>query len=421
MKVQSPTAVALCVFVLLFGKPTIAQPQPAPTAPVSPQLSTPEQQELEQLRQEKRLEALIEEEINNNAAVRDQVQQEVDRAIGANTTLLNILLSLLTLLPVLIAVGFLLIRRSVINEIVAETRKQLQQEVNRQLEEEVAQELKEQTQSFRDQIEALKTEFIDQLSQLQTLFLDAQEEKKKIFQEISAITASSIQKESVAPEVQRKIQELTSQLDSLKAASFRLFFTVDDYVREGDAFYYEGRYEDAIVSYDEALKVEPTIFAAWRGKARTLRRLKQYEEALVCNSQAMQIKPDDGLNWFERGYILQNLQKYEAALEAYNQAIELKPTYHRAWNHRGYVRLKLDQYEQAFADLETGRELKPDYGNPYYGKALYYVLKGQMDEAFEQLRQAIHFYPRYREILANDPDFDAIRADDCFQQLLESV
>jgi tetratricopeptide (TPR) repeat protein len=304
-------SIALYLSICLFSKISFAQPKPVV---ISPTLSTREKQELEQFRQEKRVRDLVDRNLQDNSIVRDQVESEVDRAFNKNTTLLNILLALLTLLPVLVAVGFLLLRRSVINEIVSETKRQLQQEVHRQLEEEVAAELKEQTQSFREQIDALKLEFVEQLSQLQSLFLDAQEEKKKIFEEISKITSSSIQKDTLAPAAQRKIQELTGQLESLKETNVRLLFTVDDYVREGDAFYYENRYQDAIVAYNEAIKVEPTVFAAWRGKSRTLRRLKQYDEAMVCNTKAMQIKPDDSLNWFERGCILQGLKQFTEAL-----------------------------------------------------------------------------------------------------------
>jgi tetratricopeptide (TPR) repeat protein len=383
-----------------------------------PLLSVSEQQELERRRQADQIEAIVESEIEESAALRKAVQEEVDRAFNGNTTLLNLLLALLTLLPLLIAVAFLLLRRSVINEIVAETKRQLQQEVRKQLEEEVAEELKEQTESFKLQIETLKAEFLSQLSQLQALFLDAQEEKTKVLQELTAITSSSIQKEFVAPDVLDKIQELTGQLDALKANSLRLFFTADDYVRTGDALYFEGRYDEAIDSYNEAIKIEPSIFSGWRGKARTLRRLKRYEEALKCSDRAMQISADDSLNWFEQGYILERLERYAEALEAHNRSIELKSDYHRAWNHRGYVLLKLQRLEEGLHSFGQGYRLKPDYGNSYYGKAYYYVLRGDIDAAIEHLRLALQFHSKYKETLKTDVDFDSIRADDRFQQLL---
>lgn len=398
----------------------LAQPATSTTSVTSTtaSLSASERQELDRLRQEKQIEAIVERNLEDSAALREAVQQEVDRAFNENTTLLNLLLALLTLLPVFIAVGFLLLRRSVITEIVAETKRQLQQEVRKQLEEEVAEELKEQTENFKLQIESLKAEFLSQLSQLQALFIDAQEEKQKVLQELTAITSSSIQKEFVAPDVVDKIQELTGQLDALKSSSLRLFFTADDYVRTGDALFFEGRYEEAIDSYNDAIKIEPSIFSAWRGKARTLRRLRRYDEALRCNDEAMRIYADDALNWFERGYILEGLERYGEALEAHSRSIELKSDYHRAWNHRGYVLLKLNRLEAALPNFEQGRRLKPDYGNSYYGQALYHVLRGESDAAIEQLRFAIQFHRKYKEMLKTNADFDSIRADDRFQQLL---
>jgi hypothetical protein len=107
----------------------------------------------------------------------NQVQEEVDRAFNHTTALMNILLVVLTMLPILAAAGVWLLRRSVISEVVAETKKRLEEEVEKQLEKEVAAELKNQTAAFKQELEVLKADFLTQLSQLNNLYLDAQSQR----------------------------------------------------------------------------------------------------------------------------------------------------------------------------------------------------------------------------------------------------
>ncbi|XGV95428.1 MAG: hypothetical protein ACAF41_22115 [Leptolyngbya sp. BL-A-14] len=202
---------------------------------------------LEQLREDRQLQELVEEDLEKSLAIRALVQSEVDRTFSHTTTLINVMLGILTFLPILAAVSIWFIRRSVINQIIGETKKQLQDEVEKQFEQEVAAEFKEQTEAFKQEIETLRSDFIEQLSQLKRLFIDAQKEKDQIIQELAQITPSPI-RESASPETHEKIQALTKQLESLKSANAQLSFTASDYVEQGKAFYVENRFDDALTS-----------------------------------------------------------------------------------------------------------------------------------------------------------------------------
>ncbi|MEH2249282.1 hypothetical protein [Nostoc sp.] len=112
MKIKNQIGLALSLILL---STSVATAQPKPTDSPNPTISTQQQEELEKLQQEKE--------------IRDRVQSEVDRAFGNSTTLLNILLIVLTFLPILAASGVWLLRRSVVSELVAETKQQLEKEV----------------------------------------------------------------------------------------------------------------------------------------------------------------------------------------------------------------------------------------------------------------------------------------------------
>lgn len=378
MNINNRVGLTLALILLSAGTVT-AQPKPTtqPQRPTpSPTISTQQREELEKLQQEKE--------------IRDRVQNEVDRAFSYTTAMLNILLVVLTLLPILAAAGVWLLRRSVISEIVAETKQQLKTEVETQLEKEVAAELQKQAQAFKEELEIVKSDFIAQLSQLNKLFLDAQNQKEQILQQLAIITPSpSFMPDFVNPDIQHKVQELTTQLEILKNANPQIFFTANDYLKQGDALFLDNRYEEALSCYNLVIQkqVDPDLTClAWINHGWALIKLRRYEEAALSYKQSLAIQSDKYISWHGLGNALRKLGRYDEALTAYDKVIELQPDFDWTW----------------------------------YRKACCYALQGNNDLAIANLQQAIILgSEKHRELAKNDSDFDAIREDERFQKLIE--
>lgn len=348
--------------------------------------SNPFLEKLQRLQEDKQLQELVEKDLERSITIRSQIQEEVDRAFNHTTTLLNVLLAVLTCLPVLAAVSIWFIRRSVLNQIIAETKRQLQEEVEKQLEAEVTAELKQQAEAFQKKLEALETEFQAQLSQLKNLFSAAQRQKDQIIQELAQITPSLV-RDSAHPDVQAKIQVLTEQLERLKSGNAQLSFTANDYVEQGKAFYFESRYDDAIACYDKALHMEPENYKAWFSRGAVLVKLQQFDEALKSYDRALALKPDLPEAWFGRGTVLTKQQDLAGATAAYEQAIAFKSDFFLAW----------------------------------FGKARCEVLQGKRELTLASLQQAMQLNPdRVREAARTDPAFDALRDDLQFRTLLNA-
>lgn len=317
----------------------------------------------------------------------NQVQEEVDRAFNHTTALLNIMLVVLTMLPILAAAGVWLLRRSVISEVVAESKKRLEEEVEKQLEKEVAAELKNQTVAFRQELEVLKSNFLNQLSELNNLYLDAQSQKEQILQQLCGLTPSpSLTQDYVHPEIQQKIQDLTTQLEILKSENPRLFFTTNDYLKQGDALFFECQFEEALACYEKVTQRETDSYIAWVNHGWTLRKLGRYSEALLSYEKAISIQSEHYIAWFGCGNSLRKLQRYDEAISCYDKALEFQPDFHWAWMH----------------------------------KARCHVFLNESDLAIEHLRQAIKLRgDLHREFAKTNRDFDAIRVDERFQKLIE--
>lgn len=122
----------------------------------------------------------------------------------------------MTFLPILAAAGVWLLRRSVVSELVAETKQQLEIEVKTQLEKEVAAEVKKQTEDFKQELEILKSDFLGQLSQLNNLFLDAQNQKEQILQQLSGLTPSPSLTIKLRGDQHRELAKTNSDFDLIR-------------------------------------------------------------------------------------------------------------------------------------------------------------------------------------------------------------
>ncbi len=75
----------------------------------------------------------------------------------------------------------------------------------------------------------------------------------------------------------------------------------------GKALHELKRFEEALGSYAQALKINPRFAEAYNNRGATLQELKRFEEALDSYAQALKIKPDFAQTYFNLGIVLQEL------------------------------------------------------------------------------------------------------------------
>jgi hypothetical protein len=88
------------------------------------------------------------------------------------------------------------------------------------------------------------------------------------------------------------------------------------------------------------------------------------------------------------------------------------------WWDSARVLVEAGKYAEA---ADRGRELieaRPDQGYLYYNVACCESLAGRPADAIEHLRQAMHMWEGCRELAKKDPDFDSIREEPAFLELI---
>ncbi|NEO89197.1 MAG: hypothetical protein F6K56_02625, partial [Moorea sp. SIO3G5] len=129
MKIKPNLAITLAT-LLLSVEGAIAQPNSSfPNAtPPTPLLSNQQREEVERL---------INDHLDKSYTIRNQIQSEVHRTFDWTINLLNLLITVLIAMPIVTSLAVLLLRRSIINQLVSETQKQFQEEAEQKIKDQI--------------------------------------------------------------------------------------------------------------------------------------------------------------------------------------------------------------------------------------------------------------------------------------------
>ncbi|NET55778.1 MAG: serine protease [Symploca sp. SIO2E6] len=118
-------------------------------------------------------------------------------------------------------------------------------------------------------------------------------------------------------------------------------------------------YQEALRSYDQAIKLAPNFAEAWTGKGRALYEVGYYQEALAAFNQANQLNPNLAATWHWRGILLWDWQQPDAAIYSLDKAIQLTPDNYELWLIKGIVLAELGRYQEASASAQQALKLQP--------------------------------------------------------------
>ncbi|HIK46335.1 MAG TPA: tetratricopeptide repeat protein [Leptolyngbyaceae cyanobacterium M65_K2018_010] len=195
----------------------------------------------------------------------------------------------------------------------------------------------------------------------------------------------------VTPFLPARIPTLQIDLGRLLPPQEKAVYLAD----QGEQLLAQGRYPDALASFDEALTAKPDYAPAYLGRCRALIGLKRPSEAIAACDDAIayrnyfpeavrskgtaeeqqgrlqaalalyeqtnRMMPALAQAWIDRGRVLQKLGRAAEALEALDQGITLNRESAEAWTVRGEAAWTLERYDQAIVAFEKALQLDPDY------------------------------------------------------------
>lgn len=184
--------------------------------------------------------------------------------------------------------------------------------------------------------------------------------------------------------------------------------TSDLYQLKWQAEYLQWNYDEAIRSYDEALRLDPTFVDAIINKAVTLADAGQLFESLALLDQWIALYPDEYLLRYNKWTVLSDLgyqqrnvagtwsfSYYGDALRHFEKAYRLRPTDQNTIIWLWITYLDLSQYKKAHQALQTVLSTNPHAYDAWYYEAKTYTAEGNSAEAKKTYEELLRLNPSY--------------------------
>lgn len=129
---------------------------------------------------------------------------------------------------------------------------------------------------------------------------------------------------------------------------------------QGLALYRDGRYQQAMLAFDNAVLQNPNSVAAYNNRGAARLHVGHHVGALADYTKAIELAPTDPELYFNRANAYMALGNYDFAVQDLNRAIAIAPHNAKAYFNRGTARLRLGDNPGAEADWRYAIVIEPD-------------------------------------------------------------
>jgi tetratricopeptide (TPR) repeat protein len=158
----------------------------------------------------------------------------------------------------------------------------------------------------------------------------------------------------------------------------------------GLIFRERGRYEEALLEFEDVLEKEPTRAEAWWGKGSALAKLGRDQEAETAYKKAVEVRPRFWANHKELAKYYREHGMYELALETFYKMYGLIPGSYQVHNDLAVAYLDLNRPDQAEVALKSSLQIAEN--------AAAYDLLGTCRYQQKRYSEATEYYQRALEL-----------------------
>jgi tetratricopeptide (TPR) repeat protein len=153
----------------------------------------------------------------------------------------------------------------------------------------------------------------------------------------------------------------------------------------------QGKMQEALDSYEDALKASTDNDVLLNNKAIVLISLDRFEESLVYSRRALSINPEAFEAWINAGVALDKLGRHHEASEALERAVALSPYHAYARALLGIIYQKMDMVDRAELQNRKLQEIvfPKEYAGFYFALAAFLLgtllggIRGVEGKSFE--------------------------------------
>lgn len=188
-------------------------------------------------------------------------------------------------------------------------------------------------------------------------------------------------------------------------------------LEEGNAFFKDGKYDTALMMYEDFLAKNPGAYQVLLNIGDCHREKGEYDLAIEKYNQLIEQAGTDsamgrtmgakglaaiGLCFLKQG-------KLAESQDFFKRSIDMAPQDENLPYNVAEIYFSNQQVDDAIRYFEMAIQIKPDWPDPYYRVALAYLNKGDMPKAIENLEKFIKLEPETERTAQAQGILDAIR------------
>ena len=184
-----------------------------------------------------------------------------------------------------------------------------------------------------------------------------------------------------------------------------------------DTYFFAGDDELALDAFLQTLRLDPDNAYSWCSFSAACIRASDLEQAEAAARTAIRLHPGYFQAYSQLGRALQLQGQFEEAIPAFEYALQLDPDFQSARDSLGRVYLAQGNYSQALAQFEKARQLEESPGL-FVRISQAYAALGDRESALNELEKALAAGYRNSDAIDASPNFDPLRDDPRFTDLL---
>ena len=173
------------------------------------------------------------------------------------------------------------------------------------------------------------------------------------------------------------------------------------YTSEGDEHYKQGldlqrerRFEEAIVKYDEAIRLDPSYAEAYGNRGSAYYDLGKFDQAIQNQDSAIRLDPQDAIAYYNRANAYGSLNQHRRAIQDLDSAIRLDSEFAGAMLNRGleYANTSVGEFQRAIKDFDDVIRLEGQSltaARAYGGRAVALAHLGMDDQSQQDVDRSV--------------------------------
>lgn len=171
-------------------------------------------------------------------------------------------------------------------------------------------------------------------------------------------------------------------------------------VCEAEKLWDEDRINDAIVRFEDALKLDPCNADIWFNFAVLLRRAERYYDALDALARSKELEPCFSDVDYTTGNVYRSMGRLADAARSYQRCLELNPTSSDAANNLGLTLLEMGYQAEAESVLRNGLVIEPQDATMHRNLGVVLFESDRIMESVFAFRRATEIDPGYADAWA---------------------